>query len=333
MAAAFALAAALRRRRSAVITVDPARRLKDALGLPALTTEPLPVGVGDGVVLDAMALDTKRTFDAIVRRFAPSPDTAERILHNRLYQQLSDELGGSAEYMAMEKLHELMHHGRYQLVVVDTPPSSHARDLLAAPTRLGELLATRAVTLLRAPASLLTAAGSGVGRLGMAALLKVLERWTGLTLLQELSHFVSGFDSMIAGFRARAEEVERLLHSTSTTFVLVTTPEADAVARAIDLHRELRQAGFHIAGLVANRVMAFPRLESLAIEDGRFSPLLQRKLTANYADLNALSRRDMRSIGELHRATALPLLAAIPMLSDPPVSLAELRRLADYLAP
>ncbi|MBI4517384.1 MAG: ArsA family ATPase [Deltaproteobacteria bacterium] len=334
VAAALGVAGARSQRRAAVITFDPARRLKDALGIPRLTTEPHPVPLGDhAAALEAMALDTKRTFDAVVRRFAPSPETAARILANRLYQQLSDELGGSAEYMAMETLHELMHHTRYQLLVVDTPPSAHARDLLAAPARLSDLLASRAVTLIKDPASLLGSAGSGAARVGLSALLKALERWTGLSVLDDLAGFVSGFESMIGGFQDRAAEVGRLLRAASTAFVLVTTPEPDAVATAIEFHRELQAGGFRVAGVVANRVLAFPRRETLALEESQWPPVLLRKLLGNYGDLNTLSRRDRRTLAQLHAATGLPLLAAVPMLPEPPNSLAALHRFAGFLAP
>jgi anion-transporting ArsA/GET3 family ATPase len=337
VAAALGVAGALHRRHTAIITFDPARRLKDTLGLTGLTMEPHPVELspqnGGDERLDAMALDTKRTFDAVIQRFAPSPEVAERILANRLYQQLSNELGGSAEYMAMEKLHELLHHAHYRLLVVDTPPSAHARDLLAAPTRLGELLATRAVALLKSPATLVSGTQSAAGRAALTTLLKVLERWTGLSLLHDLAGFVEGFETMIAGFRTRAEEVGRLLRAPSTAFVLVTTPEPDAVATVIELYHELRAAGFHVAGVVANRVLAFPRHEGLAIEASRWPLALQRKLLANYGDLHALSRRDRRTLAQLHEATGVPLLAAVPMLTEPPYTLAALRRFAAFLAP
>jgi anion-transporting ArsA/GET3 family ATPase len=334
VAAALGVAAALQQRRSAVITFDPARRLKDALALPRLSTEPhrVPLDAGSAP-LDAMALDTKRTFDAVVRRFAPSPETAERILANRLYQQLSDELGGSAEYMAMETLHALMQQAHYQLVVVDTPPSAHARDLLAAPTRLGELLASRAVTFLKSPGALLGATGSGAARLAMGALLKVLERWTGMRLLADLAEFIDGFETMLTGFQTRAAEVERWLRAPSTAFVLVTTPEPDAIATTIEFYRELCAAHFHVAGVVANRVLAFPRLDAAASTEGPWAPALRTKLLANYADLHTLSRRDRGTLLELHNATGLPLLAAVPMLSESPNSLAALQRFAAYLAP
>jgi anion-transporting ArsA/GET3 family ATPase len=332
-AAALALALALQARRVAVITVDPARRLKDALGLDGLSTEPHRVSVGSDAHFDALALDAKRTFDALIERFAPSPAVAQRIQANRLYQELSDGLAGSAEYMAMEKLHELLHARRYQTLIVDTPPSTHARELLAAPNRLTELLASRAVSLLQAPATLLSGTTSRVARLGLSTLLKALERWTGLNLLHDLSDFVSGFEGMIEGFTKRADEVNQLLHAAATAFVLVTTPEPHTIETTIDFHRELMAGGFPVAGIIANRAMAFPRFDDPAALLSGWEEPLRSKLLVNYAELCELSRRDRRALRRLHDETGAPLLAAVPAVTDAPTSLAGLRRFAHLLVP
>lgn len=331
-AAALALAGARHGRRAAVITVDPARRLKDALGLDNLSVEPRRVSVDATAHFDALALDTKRAFDALVQRFAPSPAAAERILTNRLYQELSDELAGSGEYMAMEKLHELVHLHRYQLVIVDTPPSAHARDLLAAPNRLVNLLASRAVSLLQAPASLLSGA-SAAGRLTLSALLKVLQRWTGFDLLQDLADFVSGFEHMIEGFSRRAEEVNHMLRTSTTAFVLVTTAEPHTVETTIAFHRELTAAGFPVAGIIANRVLAFPRLSDPDGATIAWEEPLRGKLLRNYTELRELSRRDRRALQHLHAETQAPLLAAVPAVTDAPTSMAALERFAQLLLP
>jgi len=332
-AAALALAAAVHGRRCAVITVDPARRLKDALGLDGLSMEPHRVAVDSVGHFDALALDAKRTFDTIIERFAPNPAVAARILANRLYQELSNELAGSAEYMAMEKLHELLHLARYQLLIVDTPPSSHARDLLAAPNRLTNLLASRAVTFLQAPANLLSGAGSAAGRLGLSALLKALQRWTGLDLLRDLSDFVSSFESMIEGFHTRAEEVGRLLRAPTTAFVLVTTPEPHTVETAIGFHRELTDGGFPVAGIIANRVLAFARLREPDEVIAGVEERLRRKLRRNYSELRELSGRDRQALQRLHSATQAPLLAAVPAVTTAPTSLAGLQRFAALMVP
>jgi anion-transporting ArsA/GET3 family ATPase len=293
--------------------------------------EPHRVSVGDAAHFDALALDTKRAFDALVQRFAPSADTAERILANRLYQELSNELAGSAEYMAMEKLHELVHVHRYGLLVVDTPPSAHVRDLLAAPNRLVNLLASRAVSLLKAPASLV--AGPTASRFALSALLSALQRWTGLDLLRDLADFVSGFEHMLEGFSMRAEEVQRLLRAPSTAFVLVTSPEPRTVATTIDFYRELTEAGFPVAGVIANRVLAFPTLRDPESAAAAWPSPLRGKLLRNYAELRELSRRDHAALRRLHEATQAPLLAAVPALTNAPTSLPGLERFAELLLP
>jgi len=329
-AAALALAGALHGRRAAVITVDPARRLKDALGLKGLSIEPQRVNVDGTSHFDALALDTKRTFDAIIQRFAPNAAVADRILANRLYQELSNELAGSAEYMAMEKLHELLHVHHYQPLIVDTPPSTHVRELLTAPNRLTNLLASRAVSLLQAPASLLSGS-STAARLALSTLLKALERWTGLSVLHDLADLAAGFEHMVEGFQTRAEEVNRLLRAPATAFVLVTTPEPYTVETTIGFHHELREGGFPIAGIIANRVLAFPSLDHPAAATAGWDEPLRKKLLRNYAELHELSRRDQRALRQLHTETQAPLLAAVPAVTNAPTSLAGLQRFAASL--
>jgi anion-transporting ArsA/GET3 family ATPase len=331
VAAALGLAAARMGRRTAVITVDPARRLKDALGLEELSIDPQPVRLnGSETGLDALALDTKRVFDALIERVAPSPTVAEQIQANRLYQELSNELGGSTEYMAMEKLHELLHQERYDLLVVDTPPSAHARDLLSAPLRMSELVTSSAVRILKTPASLLWGNEGGFGRMTLTALTKVLERWTGLHLLKELSDFAANFEQLADGFRTRAEDVDRALRRNDTSFVLVTTAEPNTVAACVDFYRELRDLGFPLAGVVANRVVDFP-------DPGRdagaaYPEPLRRKLLDNYEDFTALSRRDRQALSRLQAETSLPVLAILAALEEPPSSVAGLDRLARLLS-
>ena len=328
-AAALAYAAALSGRRAAVITVDPARRLKDALGLSELSIDPHRVVINDKCHFDALALDPKRTFDALVQRFAPDPQTAERIQANRLYKELSNGLAGSAEYMAMEKLHELVHSKQYDTIIVDTPPSAHARDLLAAPNKLMSLLATRAVSLLQSPSRLL-AGTSSAARMAFTTLLGALERWTGLELLRDLGDFVSGFESMIEGFSKRAEEVNHLLRSPATGFVIVTTPDPYTVATTIGFHRDLSEGGYPIAGIVANRLLAFGELDG-ADTSARWDEPLRSKLEKNYFELSALAERQRVALQRLHDCVHAPLLAAVPSITDAPTSLEGLARFARAL--
>lgn len=328
--AALALAAARAGRRTAVITVDPARRLKDALGLEDLSIDPHPVHV-DGVRFDALALDAKRTFDALVRRLAPSRAAAERIFANRIYNEVSNELAGSAEYMAMEKLHELVHTGDYDLVIVDTPPSANARDLLAAPNRLVNLLASKAIGLLQAPTSLLSFTDNALGKATLAALLKALQRWTGMQLLDDLADFVTGFEGMIEGFRQRADEIQALLRSDATSFVLVTSTEASTIATTVAFHRDLVTDAFPVAGVIANRVLDFAPPGDCAGGLAEWEEPLRGKLRRNQAELHALSLRDRESLEQLQSATGLRLLASLPQCREAPTSLVALAAMAAQL--
>lgn len=328
--AALALAGALHGRRTAVITVDPARRLKDALGLDGLSSEPHAVTVG-AVRFDALALDAKRTFDALIERFAPTPAVAARIQANRLYQEFSNELAGSAEYMAMEKLHELLHTRRYQMLVVDTPPGAHASELLAAPNRLMNLLASRAASLLQSPAALLSGAPSTVTRLALSTLLKALQHWSGLDLLHDLADFAAGFEHMIEGFLSRAAEVHRLLRAPSTAFVLVTTNDPHTIETAINFHHELTAGGFPVAGIIANRVLAFPKLDEAGADLAAWDEPLLGHLLRNYRELYELAQRDRRALRKLHAETQAPLLAALPAVTVAPATLQGLERFARLL--
>ncbi len=328
-AAAFAVAGAQAGRRTAVLTVDPAQRLKTALGLEGLSHEPRRVHIaGAKRSFDALALDTKRMFDALVERFAPDAETAQRIFANRLYQELSNELAGSAEYMAMETLYDLSHRGRYDLLIVDTPPSAHVHDLLAAPNRLLTLLASRAVRFLQSPTSLLQTTTSAPARMALRTLLQALERWSGLPLLRDLSEFVGGFESMLAGFAQRAEHIDKLLHHPTTAFVVVTSGQPRTIALAEAMVNDLREGGYPVAGVVANRVHAFRQMARTSHEP---TDPISTKLWANYQDLAARSAHEHTVLTEFVQRIRLPLLATIPVQAVPPTSIAGLENLAAVL--
>jgi len=173
-AAAIGVAAARSGRRTIVLTVDPAQRLKDALGIGTLDGKPRRVPLGRGTHLDAMLLDVKRTFDELVRGLATTPDQAARVLENRLYQNLSTTLAGTAEYMAIETVQRLVDENRHDLLVVDTPPARHAVDFLDAPRRLLALLDSRAFSILKDPTSILGGAGSRIAHLILGGVLRGL---------------------------------------------------------------------------------------------------------------------------------------------------------------
>ena len=258
--AALALRAAERGRRVVVLTIDPARRLAQSMGIEALDNTPRPVPGAEalnGGSLDAMMLDMKRTFDEVVEGQA-SPEKAAQILANPFYQALSSSFAGTQEYMAMEKLGQLhrdaQRTGRWDLVVVDTPPSRSALDFLDAPERLSSFLDGRFIRLLlapaRGPAKFMTA---GLG-LVTGALTKVL----GTQVLRDMQTFVAAFDTLFGGFRQRAQKTYELLQAAGTSFLVVAAPETDAVREAAYFVERLEEERMPLAGLVVNRAGQLP---------------------------------------------------------------------------
>ena len=260
-AAAVAVRAAEQGRTVAVLTIDPARRLAQSLGLHELDNEPSPVTTvvtSAGGSLDAMMLDMKRTFDEVVLRHS-TPQKAQQILDNPFYQAVSSSFAGTQEYMAMERLAQLHAEqvdgtARWDLIVVDTPPSRSALDFLDAPQRLGSFLDGRFIRLLSTPAKKGGRAYLKVMSVGMSSMTAVMSKVVGGQLLRDAQTFVTALDSMFGGFRERAEQTYALLGDTSTAFVVVATPERDALREASFFTQRLAQDGMPLAGLVLNRV-------------------------------------------------------------------------------
>ena len=251
---AVALGMANRGAKVAVVTIDPARRLANALGLQELENEPIRVdperlGPDCEGELWAMMLDPKRTFDELIERIAADPERAEEIKRNRVYQQISGAVSGSQEFTAVAKLYELDHDGDFDLLVLDTPPSRNALDFLEAPGRLTSFLEGRALKALVRPT------GIGVRVLGRGAspLLGALRRVTGVDLLSDLSTFFGLLGDMTEDFSARAGEVQRMLTASTTAFVLVTSAQGPAIDEAIWFRRTLEDGGLPFAGVIVNR--------------------------------------------------------------------------------
>jgi anion-transporting ArsA/GET3 family ATPase len=265
LSAAIALHAARRGRRVLVITIDPARRLADALGCGPLGPDPSPVpsavarGAHDrGGSLDAMMLDTKRTFDRVVARFAPDAESLERIMANPIYQNLTDALAGSREYSALEELHQVWSQGRYDLIVLDTPPARQALDFLEAPRRLTGFLESQVLRVLLRPAIAMGRTGYRLFRLGSNAVLGAIERVSGLEFLTSISEFLFAFEAMLDGFSTRAREIQELVRSPACGFVLVAGPDAEQARRARAFWQRLEDERVQVVGLVLNRVTRWP---------------------------------------------------------------------------
>ncbi len=258
MAAATALAAAVAGRHVAVLTIDPAPRLCDALGIDTIDGRPQSVDLGQrraqaGGSLVAMRLDTKGTFDAMVEELAPDPATAARLLANPVYQAISDRLGGSEGYVAFQRLWELGRRNSYDLIVVDTPPAANLQTLMSAPLRLSALMDSRAAEILADPTRILMRAGSSLARTTAAVALGILERVAGAGLRGQVADFIAGFEPLLNALNSRAAEVNDMLAQGS--FVVVIRLDADTMGLSHTFCRELAEAGMTVTSVVANRVI------------------------------------------------------------------------------
>jgi anion-transporting ArsA/GET3 family ATPase len=261
-AASIALRAATQGKRTAVLTIDPARRLASSLGLEELSNDPRRVddskfeeaGLDATGELWALMLDTKTTFDEVVMQYAPSREQAERIINNRFYRNISGTLSGTQEYMAMEKLYELYSEGAYDLIVIDTPPTRNALDFLDAPKRMTDFFESRVLRWFLLP---YMKAGGGIMRVAnMAAttFLKIVKRIVGAEVLEDTAEFFANLEGMYDGFKERARQVAALLQSDSTSFVVVTSPSAASVEEATFFAQRLNESGLPFGALVVNRV-------------------------------------------------------------------------------
>ncbi|MFG2867733.1 ArsA family ATPase [Streptomyces sp. NPDC048338] len=255
-AAALGVRAAERGRKVVVLTIDPARRLAQSMGIDSLDNIPRKVdGIkgSDGGELHAMMLDMKRTFDEIVEAHADA-DRARAILENPFYQSLSAGFAGTQEYMAMEKLGQLRARDEWDLIVVDTPPSRSALDFLDAPKRLGSFLDGKFIKLLMAPAKMGGRAGMKFLNVGMSMMTGTLGKLLGGQFLKDVQTFVAAMDTMFGGFRTRADATYKLLQAPGTAFLVVATPERDALREAAYFVERLAAEEMPLAGLVLNRV-------------------------------------------------------------------------------
>jgi len=330
-AAVLALEGARRGRNACVVTIDPAKRLASALGLEQLSDTPSEIdrarwngaglGRSHGGRLSALMLDTKSTFDALVTRNAADPDQAERILQNTFYRNVSGALGGTQEYMAMEKLHELYDEGGFDLIVVDTPPTRHALDFLDAPRRLTRLLDNRVFQLLMMP----TRAYLRVASVAVRAFLRTIARVVGSEVIEDVVAFFRAFEGMEAGFRQRAIAVEHLLSEPSTAFVLVTSPRRDALEEAAFFAERLGDHDQEVATLIVNRVhpefgdespdglraRAFSlRAEGKAADAAATERLAA--LYANLADFREIAVREREHLTELRESLRAATIVFVP---------------------
>jgi len=344
-AAALALKFAVEGKRALVLTIDPARRLANSLGLQSLGNRETRIdpslfkaaGLEPRGEMWAMMLDLKLTWDELVTRQAPDPARAQKILDNKLYQTLSTAMAGSLEYMAMEKVYEVANSGRFDVVVLDTPPTSNALDFLHASDRMLDVLNNNAMKILLGPALKAGKIGLKFLALPTSIVLATLARFTGTDFLRDLAGFMTAFEGMYDGFKDRAGNVKKLLKSREAAFLLVTSPNPLTIQEALFFHNALKGDGIATAAVVVNRVQRDPRrlggpdnaaalreaLELAQIPDSA-GPLglgnldapaespLHDRLARTLAEQSTLADLDRREIERLERT-----LGAVPLFSVP----------------
>lgn len=338
--AAIALGMAARGAKVAVVTIDPANRLADALGIDGLDNELHQVVPGPDAPAEletdgelwAMMLDPKRTFDDLIDRLAPDAERAAEIKENRVYRELSSAVSGSQEFTAMAKLYELDQEGDFDLLILDTPPSRNALDFLEAPRRLNSFLEGRMMNALIRPT------GLGVRMLGLstAPLLAALRRVTGVDLVTDLGRFFGLLSGMTHDFRQRADGVQELLRAPSTVFLLVTSPEREPIDEAIWFQKRIVGEGFPLAGVVINRVHhdLLGDSETAEVKRGLARILggeLAQKVAANFVDYHLLARRDDHNISRLAEALNGQPLVLVPQLEEDVHDLNGLLSMLRYL--
>ncbi|MGH7814102.1 MAG: ArsA family ATPase [Candidatus Binataceae bacterium] len=355
VAAALGIAGAAAHLNTAVITVDPAKRLRDALGLAHLGGKPVRIGAkrlrdaglhGD-LKLSAMVLDVKGAWDAVAERLAANPAARERILNNPFYKSLSSEFAGSEAFAALQQLYDLHQTGAFELEIVDTPPAAHAFEFIEAPARLMRLLDSRAARWIFTPS--LSAGRIAARFAGEAArfVVRELERFAGGGVLSTISDFFSAAAEGIDAIVDRLKKTEALLHSNAVTFVLVTTAEADRLRQARDLMREMDADGLRLGAIVVNRFLD-ERTWSSAAQGGdalghlEEIPEVRARLSEKSPAAGALAgylenygERTLADVARLSRfAHELPPgieLAIAPELDSGIGDLAALKRVADFI--
>ncbi len=324
--AVIALNEAIRGRKVLVLTIDPARRLANSLGVEEIGSQPhrIPIERFAEVGLDprgelwAMMLDMKESFDHVVRRHAP-PEEHDGILDNRIYQFFSTSLAGTQEYAAAERLHELYEDGDFDLIVLDTPPTTHALDFLDAPRRLADAVDNKALQWLYKPSILAGRKGLGIFSVGTSYVMKTLAKFTGTQLLDEFASFLKNFSVLFDGLKSRGETVRKVLLSDETTFIVVTAPDPLTIDEAAYMYRKLGSERANVGAFVVNRVFEFgfdyeelkrpavslaaslrdshPRLDA-ELDDDRIRDFAAR-LLANAREFALLEKVDNASITRL----------------------------------
>ncbi|MBL7685433.1 MAG: ArsA family ATPase [Deltaproteobacteria bacterium] len=345
-AAAIAVQAALQGKRAVVLTIDPARRLANSLGLSELDHEAKQIPQKSFESFDlnpkgklfALMLDTKRTFDKIIERYSPSEESKQNILNNSLYQHLSGMIAGSQEYMAMEKVYELFQNENYDLLVLDTPPTQHALDFLDAPQKMIHAVSDSMLKWFLKPSLFVGRTSLKFLEKGMRRVLKVFDNVTGYEFLQDLSAMLISTAGLLEGFRDRAEEVSTLLKNDQTVFLLVTAPQNMVLSEALYFHEKILEYQLPFGGFIVNRVHQDQGLQGKwtalqeALKTSDLSDKQREGLSSilnSYRNLVDQDRKQLKILEE--RVKKKELLTLVPHLDSDVHDLGGLSELGRYL--
>ncbi len=351
VAASLALAAARAGRRVLCLTIDPAKRLATSLGLREMRSEEQLVDRALWATettpatgaLTAMMLDVRHTFDELVGRYAQSPAARDRILQNRIYREVAGSLAGTPEYMAMEKLYALKDDGRYDLIILDTPPTSNALDFLDAPDKMIGAMDSPAIRAF-------VSAFERTGKLSFSLVSKAMEKvlsglgtFTGIEFLTQVAEFLSDIQGLFGGFKDRATRVRETMMGRDVAFVLVTSPDPMAVGEAMFFLERLQTSGMNAEGLVVNRVrmaddVAPPSVDRVAslLADAKVEPStdLAAAFTRAWRDASVWARRDAAEVSRARREMAsIPRHIVVPAYENDVLDVSALERVANVLVP
>lgn len=338
VSAALGLKYALAGKKAIVLTIDPAKRLATALGISELNNIPKKIETNGKGEMWAMMLDTKKTFDSIVEKYAPSKEAMNAILENRVYRHMSQMLAGTQEYMAMEKLYEIHQLHDYEIIVLDTPPMQNAKEFLAAPQKMVNMISNSMLQLLLKPAIFFGKPGFKIIEKGTKQIFKVLDRIAGLTFLQELSEMFILLKDLLAGFSTRAAKVRSLLANPDCHFVSVCTTSENSILEAYEFQQQLEVFKNRLSKIIANRVYTGKLLPSKKLKELKtklksyYSNEHAELLIKNYNKFIPLVQRDQEKIEQLQALVGENKVITIPLFLSDVHDLDSLQEVATELA-
>lgn len=338
--AALALYAATQGLKTIVLTIDPAKRLANSLGIKKLDyrekeiprEEMKKAGLKPRAPLFAMMLDTKRTFDEIIVKYAPDREKADAILKNKLYQHLSNMIAGSQEYMAMEKLYEIVQERDYDLIVLDTPPSRHALEFLDAPKKMSEMIGNSIMNWFLKPSLFVSRAGLRFLDRSMRRVLQSFDRVAGFEFLQDLSDMLISTSGMLEGFQERAQKVGRLLHDERTSLILISSPQPIPLREAAFFYQKINEYSLPFSGFLFNRVQLLSPAglpNSTGLSDSTKTEY--QEMVRLFHNLHERDQHELKKFKEEMKLSKEVFVKTVPQLDHDVHDLAGLKELGELL--